>query len=194
MTEQEQEDGVVYSTLRCKAAYHISQLKGAGEESTFLLYDICCALAHETHKAFPSMRGLAPYLHRDEDVLCRSAKLLVNAGWLRVESRKNGSPTIYAPVSHDEFVAVNGAGSCVQTYSPDYWLQDPLGKQIYGLTGGIKIGGPNVLAGWRKLFSRDEIIFMHAEHYLKTHPTPRHKNEYTLWLKGFGSYLREQSC
>ena len=190
----QQDDGPVYSTLHCSAAYHITQLEGRGASSAFVLYDRCCALGHESQKAFPNLRQLAPYLHVHEDVLYCAARLLVNAGWLLVESQKNGSPTIYRPVSHDSYVAEHGAGSCVQRYAPDYWKSDSLGSAFYGITGGVKIGGPNVLVGWRKLFSRDELILMHAEKYLLAHPKPRYKNEYTSWLKGFGSYLREQSA
>jgi hypothetical protein len=193
MLEQDNNEPV-YSTLRCSAAYHISQLKGAGEESTFLLYDRCCALGHDSHRAFLNLRQAAPYLHRSEDSLYRSAKLLVAAGWLLVESRKNGSPTTYRPVSHEEYVAAHGEGSCVQTYSPDYWKSDALGSAFYGITGGVKVGGPNVLAGWRRLFSQDELILMHAEKFVSLNPKPAHKHEYTTWLKGFGQYLREQSC
>jgi hypothetical protein len=186
-------DDAVYSTLFCSAAYHISQLKGKGAKDAFILYDRCCALGHETKKSFINLRNLAPYLHVHETALYAAASLLVDAGWLLVESRKSGSPTTYRPVSHDAY-AFSHRDTCVQTYSPDYWTQDQLGKSIYGLTGGIKIGGPNVLAGWRKLFAQDEIILIHAEKYLQTNPKPKHKHEYTIWLKGFGSYLREQSC
>jgi hypothetical protein len=51
-----------------------------------------------------------------------------------------------------------------------------------------------VLIGWRKLIPNDEMILIHAEKYLIVNPKPRYKHEYTTWLKGFGSYLREQSC
>ncbi len=190
----EQDDGTVYSTLHCSAAYHITQLEGRGASSAFVLYDRCCALGHESQKAFLNLRQLAPYLHRDEQKLYGAAKLLVGSGWLIVESRKNGSPTTYRPVSHDAYVAAHGAGTCVQTYAPDYWKSDTLGSAFYGITGGVRVAGPNVLAGWRKLFSRDELILMHAEKFVSVNPLPAHKHEYTIWLKGFGQYLREQSC
>ena len=187
----------VYSTLHCSSVYHISQLRGRGEARTFSVYDRCMALANgenKTNKSFLNLHStLAPYLHCHENVLYASVKMLENAGWLVVESRKQGAPTTYRPVPHDEWVLTH-PGLCVQTYSPDYWLQDPLGKSFYGLTGGIKIGGPNVLIGWRKLIPNDEMILIHVGKYLISNPKPHHKHEYTTWLKGFGSYLREQSC
>jgi hypothetical protein len=192
VAEQEQDE--VYSTLHCSAAYHISQFTGRGAKDAFILYDRCCALAHETKKSFLNLRRLAPYLHVHENALYAAANQLTVAGWLRMESRKSGSPTVYGPVLHDAYITIKGDDSCVQTYSPDYWAQDALGKALFGLTNGIKVGGPNVLAGWRKLFNRDELIIMHAEKYLKSNPTPRYKHEYTTWLKDFGSYLREASC
>lgn len=193
MTDSPQTEPV-YSTLQCSAAYHISQIEGMGAEATFLLYDRCCALAHESHKARLNLqKTLVPYLHRSERTLYRAAKFLVEAGWLIVESRKPGDPTCYRPVSHSDYVLAHGSESCVQTYAPDYWSQDPLGKAFYGFTGGIKVGGPNVLAGWRKLFAQDELIVMHLERYVSLNPTPRYKHEYTTWIKGFGNYLKEQS-
>lgn len=197
MAEQdisELDEGVVYSTLLCSAAYHITQLEGRGASSAFVLYDRCCALGHQSDKAFLNLRQAAPYLHVHEDVLYCAAKLLVGAGFLIVEARKNGAPTTYRPVSHEEYIAAHGSGSCVQTYSPDYWKSDALGSALFGMFGGIKLGGPNVLAGWRKLFNRDELILMHAEKFARLNPKPAHKNEYTAYLKGFGQYLREQSC
>jgi hypothetical protein len=193
----------VYSTLHCGAAYHISQLEGKGASDAFLLYDTCCALANKTHKSHLNLqRTLVPYLHRSEFTLYRAAKLLVDAGWLIVETRKPGDPTCYCPVWHgrpdqglkdDDWIVKHGAESCIETFSPDYWEKDSLGAAFYGYTGGIKIGGPNVLIGWRKLIPQDEIILIHLEKYVKANPKPRYNHEYTTWIKGFGNYLKEQS-
>lgn len=185
----------VYSKLHCRPAYHITQLTGKGSAIAFALYDLHCALGYKTHKSFLNLKtDVAPYLHRHRTELGAANALLEKAGWLIAESHKNGSPTQYRPISHDHYVSSHGSESCVQTCAPDYWQHDPLGKALYGFTGGIKVGGPNVLAGWRKLFAQDELIIMHLEKYAALNPTPRYKHEYTTWLKGFGDYLREQSC
>lgn len=185
----------VYSTLHCSVVYHITQFKGRGSAIAFALYDRCCAVGYKSDKAFLNIKTvLAPYLHCHPNELFAAAALLEDAGWLIAESRKPGSPTQYRPISHDEWVAAHSSESCVRTYAPDYWQQDPLGKAFYGITGGIKVGGPNVLAGWRKLFAQDELIIIHAKKYASMTPIPKRKHEYALWLKSFGEYLREQSC
>jgi hypothetical protein len=193
MTDNPQTEPV-YSTLLCSAAYHITQLKGKGSAIAFTLYDTHCRLGYKTHKSFLNLKTVvAPYLHCHRTELGAATALLEDAGWLIAESRKPGSPTCYRPIEHDAWAATH-VGCCVQTYAPDYWDQDPLGKAFFGITGGIKVGGPNVLAGWRKLFPQDELIISHAEKYVALAPIPGHTHEYTTWLKGFGEYLREQSC
>jgi hypothetical protein len=188
------ETELVYSTLHCSPSYHITQLKGKGASIAFTLYDLHCALGYKTHKSFLNLKTVvAPYLHCHRTELGAATALLEDAGWLIAESRKPGSPTCYRPLDHDACIATHGYGCCVQTYAPDYWDEDSLGKAFYGITGGIKVGGPNVLAGWRRLFAQDELIIIHAEKYVSMTPIPRHKHEYPTWLKGFGEYLREQS-
>jgi hypothetical protein len=191
--EEKEQDEVIYSTMRvCRPSFHISQLTGHGTEPAFLLYDTCCMIAHETGKSYLNFqKTVGPFIHRSEKTLYTTAKLLEQAGWLEVVSRKPGDPTCYRPIKHDEW-ALKHPGKCIQTYSPDYWEKDPLGSAFYGFTGGIKIGGPNVLIGWRKLLS-DEQILMHLEHYVKSHPKPRYNNQHTTWIKEFGNYLREEA-
>jgi len=199
----EQQD-FVYSTLHCSPAYHITQLKGRGASEAYLLYDTCCRLGHESGKAFPNLRHLAEYLHCHEDGLYRAAKLLIGGGWLIAESSKPGAPTTYRPLSHETWLAGGwtpgafnrdpvwrSAHPCVEKIEPDYWKRDELGAAFYGATGGYKIAGPNILAGWLKLCDGNPALLIEqAKAFVSKHPLPRHFYEYPEWGKGFGGYLR----
>jgi hypothetical protein len=193
-TEPIVDDGdVVYSTLHCSAAYHISQFTGKGASQAFYLYDVCRALGHESDKAFPNLRHLASFFHCHENQLYAAAKMLVSEGWLMVKTQKQGVPSTYSAIDHDAWASTH-TDRCVQKLSPDYWKGDPLGAAFYGATGGCKIPGPNILVGWLRLCDGDaDRLLAHAKAYVADHPLPRHVYQYPTWRNDFGSYLREQS-
>jgi hypothetical protein len=181
-----------YSNLHCCAAYHISQLTGDGSTQAFYLYDRCCALGHESGKAFPSLRQMALFLHCHETKLYAAAGLLVDEGWLVEEFKKPGTPTHYVPVEHDVWVGRH-PGRCAQRLEPDYWKRDPLGAAFYGITGGCKIPGPNILTGWLRLCDGNKTLLLeHAKAYVTANPLPRHLNKHPEWRAGFGSFLEQQ--
>ena len=185
------EDGVVYSTFHCCTAYHISQLKGDGSTNAFYLYDMCRALGHESDKAFPTLRQLAPFLHCHESKLYAAAKLLVADGWLIELASKKGAPTTYRAVDHDVWTGTH-AGACVQKLEPDYWKRDPIGAAFYGATGGCKIPGPNVLTGWLRLCDDNPVLFMErVKAYVAAKPLPKYRYQYPEWRAAFGSFLRD---
>jgi hypothetical protein len=184
-------DDGFYSNFNCRASYHITQLKGDGSTVAFLLYDQCCALGHETNKAFPSLRALAPFLHCHESKLYAAAKLLCAAGWLVELSSKQGSPTTYRGVDHDNEWAPSHAGACALKLEPDYWHRDPVALAFYGATGGCKVPGENILKGWLRLCDGNPALLIElAKAYTDANPLPKHFNQRPTWRAAFGSYLK----
>ena len=183
---------IIYTTIHCRPVYHISQLRGTGAPKAFPLYDICMALSHESKKAFVSLTELAPFLHCHRNKLYGAAKLLVTAGWLIELSSKQGSPTTYRAVKHEEWATAH-PDCCAEKLSPDYWQTDPVGAKFYALTGGCTIPGPNILKGWLDLCDGNaNLFFQQVTAYVDAHPLPRHKNQYRAWRKDLGSFLEMQ--
>jgi hypothetical protein len=158
------------SRFHCGAVYHLVRVKGLGSDFVFPLYDLSMRIAHDSGRFFPRMTELEPYLDCDRNQLYNAAARLVEAGFWVVLQKVRGKAAEYRPLSHEDWVATHGdAACCKKAAMPwDDEEQDPLGKALFGVTGGAQFF-PQVLQGWRKKSGLpDEQIVARAKEFMET--------------------------
>jgi len=167
------------SRLYCSAVYHLVRLRGSGSDFVLPLYDLSVRVGGESGRFFARMTEISPYLACNRNQLYGAAKLLRTAGFWEVLSEMRGKAVQYKPLKHPDWVAAHGDSTCCKkAIMPwDAEKQDPLGKTLYGVTGGT-IFYPQVLKGWRdKSQLTDEEIILRANEFMET-------NEAHMNLKG----------
>jgi len=136
------------SLLYCSAVWHLIRLKGKGSALAFPLYDRACALASKSGRFHLSLTRLAPYFNVDRRALYSAADLLRQSGFFIETDYGCGEPSHYHPVTHEEWAEKHPGKCCEKLVMPwDGEDGDPLGRQLYGITGLTFY--PQILKGWR---------------------------------------------
>jgi hypothetical protein len=166
------------SPLLCGEVYHLMRMAGDGSDYVLPLYQVSARVAHESGRFFLNKKRAAPYFACHRNQLSNAAGLLVRSGFWTVLESIPGRAVQYHPLNHEEWLAADPARAaqcCKKLEMPwDGEEQDPLGKALFGATGGVKFY-PNVLTGWRNLGLSDEKIvacakeFMASSEYAHTH-------------------------
>jgi hypothetical protein len=158
------------SPLHCGSVYHLVRVTGLGSDYVLPLYELSMRVGEKSGRFFPRMTALASYLNCHPNQLYNAARLLVKCGfWVRLTNVR-GKAVDYRPLSHKDWVVEHGkTGCCVKAEMPwDDEEQDPLGKALYGVTGGANFY-PNVLKGWRnKSGLTDAQIIDRAKQFMGT--------------------------
>jgi hypothetical protein len=156
--------------LHCNAVYHRVRCRGGGSDYVLPLYDLSMRVGYKSGRFFVRMTELASYLNCHRNQLYLAAGLLEGSGFWVVQSHVRGKAVEYRPLSHEDWVATCGDGKCCKKAAMpwDGEEQDPLGKALYGVTGGCQFF-PNVLKGWRENSGlTDEQILERAEEFMST--------------------------
>lgn len=158
------------SHLYCSSVYHIVRLTGLGSDYVLPLYDLSMRVGHESGRFFARMTEIAPYLSCGRNQLYNAATRLVECGFWTVLAEVPGKAVEYRPLSHEEWVTAHSDATCCKKAAMpwDGEEQDPLGKQLYAVTGGATFY-PQVLKGWRsKAGVPDDVIIARAKEFMET--------------------------
>lgn len=164
----------------CGSIYHLMRLSGRGADAVLPLYELSIRVGYKSGRFFARMTEIAIYLNCGRMNLYSSADLLVGSGFWKVLTATPGKAVEYKPISHEDWVAENPARSevecCKKLHMPwDDEEQDPLGKALYGVTGGTTFF-PNVLKGWRGIGLTDDQIIDATKRFMES-PAVAHTHD-----------------
>lgn len=128
------------SRLYCGAVYHLVRLRGKGSDYVLPLYDLSMRVAAKSGRFFPRMTEIASYLDCGRNQLYNAAELLVDSDWWEKLTAVRGKAVEYRPLRHEDWVTACGDEYCCKkaTMPWDGEEQDPLGKALFGVTGGAQ--------------------------------------------------------
>jgi hypothetical protein len=123
---------------------------------------------------YASAQRMAAYFRLNRKTVLSAMDELVDNGFFQIDRVERFKPNVYKVLDHKEW-AIAHPGHCVQELSFPWKGQgDPLGRQLYAISGGRAKFWPNQMTGLRNLGFSDEEIIKHFNHFLlETCPTGR---------------------
>jgi hypothetical protein len=174
------------SFLHCSAEWHFARFTGDGASLAPLVYNIVFRIAGDSGNFSASAAKLATYLNVNDRYVYDAIDLLVAAGFLQLIEAELGKPTKYRPVGHTEW-AEKHPGCCTKKIDKLFTDEDPLGKKLFGILGGLKCF-PNMLKGLRNSGATDEQIEQCGKTFMEQ---DKGKGSKRRW-KRFHDYVRSQ--
>jgi hypothetical protein len=174
------------SPFHCSAEWHFARFTGDGAALAPLVYNMMFHVAGESGNFAASAVKIAKYLNVTDRYIYDAVGLLVAAGFLQVIEEEKGKPTQYRPVAHKEW-AEKHPGYCTTKIEKLFPDEDPLGKKLFGILGGVKCY-PNWLKGLRNTGATDEQIEQSGKAFMEQDKGSGSRGRW----KRFQDYVRSQ--
>jgi len=184
------------SHYHCTSEWHFAQLSGKGAYHASLLYTFSLRLSKNSRTFFCSVPRLADYFGVDERTIRKAIKQLVKLHFWEVLGGQHGGEhyaTRYRPLMHREWIERYGTANCVHRLDMPWKDEelDPLGREMYALSGGRFTPYVNFVKGIRNTGHSDAAILEYFAQFVVTQrPNGRR------FAKGFAGdfikYLRNQ--
>jgi hypothetical protein len=138
------------ANFHCTTSWHITN------GLAFRIYELAYGLSKTSKKFFASAPSLAQYFHCSDASVYRAIHQLVDLGFFELIEAGAYDSNKYRVVLHTEWQK-NHVGQCVVKLESNSGEGDPLGVELYALSGGTVMFKPQQIALIRSLgFSEDE--------------------------------------
>jgi hypothetical protein len=155
------------SSFHCSWEWHFAHFKS---RLAPLLYNWGCRLANKSDSFYPSAENMASHFCRDRTTVFRALQELVAMGWAEVIHQEPGKPVVYRFIDHEEW-ARNHPDECNEKdVMPWEGQGDPLGRELYAVSGGLAKFLPYQMTGLRKSGFPDEQIKSEFRTFLDRNP------------------------
>jgi hypothetical protein len=135
-----------------------------------LLYSRGCRLSSKSEAFYPSAPSIANHFCKDRTTVFKALQELVRMGWAEVLQREPGKPVVYRFVDHEEW-ARNHPDLCTEKdVMPWEGEGDPLGREMYAVSGGRAKFLPYQMIGLRKSGFSDQQIVSEFRTFLDRNP------------------------
>lgn len=146
-----------YSNYHCSPEWHLAQL--ARTPFAALLYPFAHRISKDTGSFHGSVVGIAAYFDVSRWKVQRAIKALLDLGFFVLISQEPFMPSVYGVLSHKEWAAARPGGCVVkETFRWSGESGDPLGVQLWNVSGGRVKYQPYKLAALRKTGLTDDQI------------------------------------
>ena len=116
------------------------------------------------------LESIASYSGCHRTTVLKALQELVDYGWLEVTRREPGKPVVYRVIDHEEWAKKNSGLCAVKDVMPWEGEGDPLGKELYSVSGGQARFLPRQMNGLRKCGLTDEKIVAEFRVFLERNP------------------------
>ena len=159
----EKEPFTIASPFHCTAEWHFCQMKSRVAP---LIYSFGRKLSKTSGVFSASAENVAKYFGVNRKSVLRAIGELVDAGFFEAERVERFKPTMYRIIDHNLW-AVRHPGQCLVKESFPWTGQgDPLGSQLYALSGGRVRFWPNQMTGLRNLGFPDDLLIGHFRNFM----------------------------
>jgi hypothetical protein len=115
-----------------------------------LLYSWGRRLSANSDSFYPSAVNVAKHFDPDRTTVLSALEEMVSEDWAEVVHKEAGKPVTYRFIDHEEW-ARNHPGCCVEKDTMPWEGEgDPLGKQLYAISGGLAKFLPGQMKALRK--------------------------------------------
>jgi len=135
-----------------------------------LLYSWGRRLSANSGSFYPSAVNIAKHFDRNRTTVMGALEEMVNEGWAEVVHEEPGKPVHYRFIDHEEW-AKKHPGCCVEKDTMPWDGEgDPLGRELYAVSGGLAKFLPGQMDGLRKSELPDEQIAVEFRVFLERNP------------------------
>jgi hypothetical protein len=180
-----------YSEFFCIAEWHFSGFKGKGAATAPLIYNFALRLSKKSGVFSVSIPHLAKFFRVDERTVRKAIHLLVDKEFFIELRTEAGAAVTYRPVLHTVWAQTH-PGQCTEKMQMPWAAdEDPLGVELYAISGQRFKPYPNFVKGMRKTGHSPVAIRSHFVAFVEQdQPTGKQ------WKNGFAGkfikYLKEQ--
>jgi helix-turn-helix protein len=153
-----------------------------------LIYDWGCCLSFKSGSFHPSVENIAKHFRCERKTVLRALEELVRRGWAEVVHKEAGKPVIYRFIDHDEWARNHPDCCVVKDTMPWEGQGDPLGQQLYAISGGLAKFFLGQMKALRKSGMPDEQIAAEFRIFLDRKPQKGH--DWNSVFFRFNPYLR----
>lgn len=178
---------------QCSAEWHFSRFVGDGADLAVAVYNLAMRIAgHDGGVFFPSIKNLARYFDKSTHQVSEALHLLADAQFFeRPKDQRPGETVRYVVVSHKTWAGRHPGCCCRKAELPDYMMGDPLGRTMYGISGGKMRFFPEWLTSARK-YTDDAGILAAFQTFADAEMAPGGKDFREAPFKRFMERLRAQ--
>jgi hypothetical protein len=169
------------SPFHCSAEWHLRQMKA---ELAPLLYSWARRLSAKSGVFSASAENVAKYFGVHHNSVLRAIKELVETGFFQLERREKFKPNTYIVVDHKSWAAHHPNRCVTEVSFPWTGEGDPLGRELYAISGGRVKFWPNQMEAYRKLDLPDEEIAWQFRNFMARYDG-RHWNHAPYDFLGF---------
>jgi hypothetical protein len=152
------------SQFHCSAEWHFVQMKS---RLAAPIYGWASKVSRRSGVFHASAEHMAQYFGVNRKTIFSALDELTAGGFLELMRKERFKPNIYKVIGHKEW-AIAHPGRCVrQVEYPWKGEGDPLGRQLYAISGGRVKFWPNQMTGLRNIGFSDEEITEHFRAFIE---------------------------
>jgi hypothetical protein len=176
----------------CSAEWHFARFHGDGSELCAALYNMALHIAGEGGVFFFSVPNLARYFDTSTHRVREALHLLADSQFFELPPKiRKGETVRYRPVTHKTWSERHPGMCCRKESLPDYMQGDPLGRVLWGISGGKMKFFPEWLDHLRK-FANDAAIEQAFRIFADGERVPGAFNFKQAAFKRFAHQVRKQ--
>src|SRR5580700_6902786 len=135
-----------------------------------LLYSWGCRLSSKSEAFYASVPSISNHFGKDRTTVFKALQELVAMGWAEVLQREPGKTVVYRFLDHEEWARNNPDCCTEKDVMPWEGDGDPLGRELYAVSGGRAKFLPHQMTGLRKSGFPDQQIVSEFRTFLDRNP------------------------
>jgi len=170
----------------CSAEWHLQQMKSRLASS---LYNWARRLSKQSRVFSASAEHVAEYFGVNRKTALSALEELAENGFFIIDRSERFKPNVYRVISHNEWAKRNPSRCVEKIAFPWDGEGDPLGRQLYAISGGRVKFWPLQMNGLRNMGFPDEQIIEHFRTFIDEASYTEKRWKYAYY--DFRGYLRD---